>query len=770
MISINISVRNLVEFVLRRGDINSRYRSSKRAVEGTRIHSRLQKKHTRIAKLKGLIYESEVPVKASGEYKEFTFEIDGRIDGVVEEFNIDGTKKALHIEEIKSAADIQENVDINHWHFAQAKCYGYMYALSEGFSYIKLHLTYCQLETYEEKTFDIECEFNELKQFFFDILEKYYKWQKLYSSNIIKRNETLEKLSFPFPDFRKGQRDFAAAVYKTIFSGKKLFAQAPTGTGKTVSTIFPALKFVGKEKLEDVKIFYTTAKTITRQNAMDIIEKTRKNGLFIKCACLTAKEKICLSDEKICTPEKCLYAKGHFDRVNNALFELITKEELMTKETFVKYAEIFTVCPFELALDAALFSDFIICDYNNVFDPKIQLKRFFGEGKKGKYIVLADEAHNLSDRAREMFSAEISRAEVTDIIKKLTDKKTPVYNAFSKLKRHIDSIKITVGEEKALIEKNYPENLIFILSEVQAKCDKWLSKNENEKCHESVLNLYFKVADFIRISELFSPDYAVLSFYDNGDFKIKLMCINPSKLLSEQEEKFISSIFFSATLTPLKYFLDILGGKTVDNSIAIPSPFKKENLEVIIDSSVSTKYKDRYENIPIICDKIALALNKKIGNHFVFFPSYEYMEKVAEIFVKKFNINITVQPRNLTEDEKDEFLENFTDKPEKTFVAFAVMGGTFSEGIDLTGDRLCGAVIVGVGLPLITTERNIIKEYYNKKNINGFDYAYTYPGFNKVMQAAGRVIRAETDTGYIMLIDSRFGEYKYREMFPPWWK
>lgn len=278
------------------------------------------------------------------------------------------------------------------------------------------------------------------------------------------------------------------------------------------------------------------------------------------------------------------------------------------------------------------------------------------------------------------------------------------------------------------------------------------------------------MADFIRISELFSPDYAVLSFYDNGDFKIKLMCINPSKLLSEQEEKFISSIFFSATLTPLKYFLDILGGKTVDNSIAIPSPFKKENLEVIIDSSVSTKYKDRYENIPIICDKIALALNKKIGNHFVFFPSYEYMEKVAEIFVKKFNINITVQPRNLTEDEKDEFLENFTDKPEKTFAAFAVMGGTFSEGIDLTGDRLCGAVIVGVGLPLITTERNIIKEYYNKKNINGFDYAYTYPGFNKVMQAAGRVIRAETDTGYIMLIDSRFGEYKYREMFPPWWK
>ena len=770
--TINISVRNLVEFVMRSGSIDSRYRSSKRAVEGTKIHSIVQKNHKRIAKLSNLTYDSEVSVNVTGEYKEFTFDIDGRIDGLVEEFNSDGTKKILHIEEIKSTSDIDSiNVTSEHWHFAQAKCYGYMYALSESFPEIKIHLTYCQLETYDEKTFEEKYQFNDLKDFFFDLLEKYYKWQKLYDSNIVKRNISLKELSFPFENFRKGQRDFAAAVYKTLFSKKKLFAQAPTGTGKTISTIFPSLKFVGEKNLYDVKIFYATAKTITRQNAQDIIKKMKQKGLFLKCVSITAKEKICPCDDKICTPEKCRYAKGHFDRVNNALFELISNEELITKDIVLTYSEKFTVCPFELTLDATIFSDFIICDYNYIFDPKVQLKRFFGNGEKGDYIVLVDEAHNLSDRAREMFSAELSKSEISSIMKDIKDKDAPIYKAFAKLNHLISNIKKNVGNEKALISKKYPEELIFTLSNVQSKCDKWLSNNENTDYYENVLNVYFKVLDFIRISEFFSPEYTVISFYNNDDFTVKLLCINPSELLAVQEKNFISSVFFSATLTPLNYFLDILGGEKIDNSISTASPFKKENLEIIIDTSISTKYKDREKNINILCEKISYAINKKTGNHFVFFPSYEYMEKTAEIFIEKNKeLNVCVQARNLMEDEKIEFLEKFTENPTDTFDAFAVMGGIFSEGIDLTGDKLCGAVIVGVGLPLITVERDIIKEYYNQKNINGFDYAYTYPGFNKVLQATGRVIRTETDTGYIMLIDSRYGEYRYKKMFPSHWK
>lgn len=769
---IDLSVRGLVDFILRSGSIDSRYRSSKRAVLGTEIHSKVQKRHKRMASFSGLSYENEVVINVSVDFDDFVFNVDGRIDGLVEEFYNDGSKKTLHIEEIKSVLDI-ENIRENfeHSHFAQAKCYAYMYALSEGFSEVCVYVTYCHIKSYEEKTFSKKFDFNELKQFFYDLLGKYLKWQKLYFSNAVKRNETIRNMGFPFDSFRKGQREFAAAVYKTLFSRKKIFAQAPTGTGKTVSTVFPALKFVGENNLLFPKIFYATAKTITRENAENIINKMRNNGLFVKSVSITAKDKICPLEECSCTPIKCHFADGHFDRVNDALFEMISNEEFISKNVILKYSEKFRVCPFELSLDVTLFSDFIICDYNYIFDPKIQFKRFFGEGEKGDFIVLADEAHNLPDRAREMFSAEISKNDVLDVMKELKDKKSPLYKVLAKLSRYISKLKRNLGNEDALISKDYPEELIYILFDIQDKCDKWLGENEGILCYEIVLGMYFKVLDFIRISELFSKEYVFLSFFDDGDFKVKLLCLNPSELLAVQEKKFLASVFFSATLTPVKYFIDILGGSLKDNFISLPSPFKRENLEVIIDSSVSTKFKDRDKSLSEVCGKIFCTVRKMVGNHFVFFPSYEYMEKAADLFMEMYkNINISVQPRNLSEEQRLEFLELFIENPKETFVAFAVMGGVFSEGIDLVGSRLCGAIIIGVGLPLITIERDIIKEYYNAKNGNGFDYAYTYPGFNKVLQAAGRVIRTEEDKGYIMLIDSRFSERKYKDMFPLEWK
>lgn len=769
--TINIAVRELVEFVFRSGSINSQYRSAKRASDGTKIHNILQKKHKKIAKHNGLTYDSEVAVGVKGEYKEFDFNIDGRIDGVVEEFNKDGTKKRLHIEEIKSSSNIDNILeDFAHWHFAQAKCYGYMYALAENFSEITVNLTYCQIDSLEEKTFEKEFSFNELKEFFYDVLEAYYKWHKLLYDNAIKRNATIKKLKFPFDSFRKGQRDFSVAVYKTLYSRKKIFAQAPTGTGKTVSTIFPAIKFMGEEDLLFGKIFYATAKTITKQNAEFIINKMRENGLFIKAINLTAKDKICLCDEKSCTPEKCIYADGHFDRVNDALFDIITNEEMISKDTIVDYAIKYNVCPFELSLDVTSFCDLIICDYNYIFDPSAQLKRFFGEEVKGDFIVLVDEAHNLSDRAREMYSSEISRNEISDLIKVFRQKKSPLYKSILKLYNFLFLSERKVGDEKAILNKNYPDYLVNLLQNIQAQCDKWLVKNEKSKYYENVLDLFFKVIDFLRIIDFFSKDYIVLSFYDDDDFKIKLLCVNPSNILKNQEKKFLSSVFFSATLTPIDYFIDILGGDKSDNKISINSPFKKENLKVTVDTSISTKYKHRYNNIPMLCEKIYSATVKMIGNHFVFFPSYEYMEKVFDFFKDKYSgLNVCIQPRNMTEEDKEQFLDKFTDNPKDTFIAFAVMGGVFSEGIDLTGDRLCGAIIVGVGLPLITLERDIIKEYYNRINGKGFDYAYTYSGFIKVMQSAGRVIRTEDDKGYVLLIDSRFGEWKYKELMPSWW-
>jgi len=767
------SVREIVEFVLRSGSIDSQYRSSLRALEGIRVHSAVQKKHERLAALNGLFYQREVPVNVSVEYGDFVFDIDGRIDGLVVECEDNASSGILHIEEIKSTSDINAvSENFEHWHFAQAKCYGYMFALSGEFSEIAVHLSYSQIETLEERVFKKVFSFNELKQFFYDLIEKYYKWQKLFYDNAVKRNSTIKKLNFPFNEYRKGQREFAAAVYKTIFSHKKIFAQAPTGTGKTVSTVFPALKFVGKENLIQTKIFYATAKTITRLNAQAVIEKMVDNGLFIRAVSITAREKICISDEYSCTPKNCPFADGHFSRVNEALFEMILNESLIFEDILTSYARKFNVCPYELALDAAFFSDFIICDYNYIFDPKVSLRRFFSDDVKGDFVLLVDEAHNLSDRAREMFSAEISMQDVSNILKIIENKEHNIYKAFFQLDDYIFRLKRIVGNEKALIEKKYPEELFFILTKIQTECGKWISENENVEYFENVLEAYFKVLDFIRVLELFYNDYLYLAFYDDFlNFKIKLFCINPSRLLFEIQKKFRASVFFSATLTPVNYFVDVLGGSDNDNRISLDSPFNTDNLEIIIDSAVSTKYKHRDKTIFRLCESIFFGISKIKGNHLVFFPSYDYMEKAGEVFKEKYSgIDICIQPRNMSDIEKQKFLDNFVENPKENFVAFAVMGGVFSEGIDLIGNRLCGAVIVGVGLPLINFERNLIKEYYDSQNKNGFDYAYTYPGFNKVLQAAGRVIRTETDKGYILLIDSRFSEKKYKDMFPSHWK
>lgn len=769
----HISVRELVEFVLRRGDINSSYTGSKRAVEGTKIHSRLQKKHIKETFLKGYVYDSEVSLNITAQYKDFTFEIDGRADGAVEIPKTDKTERILHIEEIKSTVYDTETIipDYEHWHFAQAKCYGYMYGVSENFSDVIIHITYCQTETYDTVSFEKKYTINELKEYFYYLIDLYYEWAKMSYDFMVTGNESIKILKFPFETYRKGQREFAGAVYKTLISKKKLFAQAPTGTGKTVSSVFPALKYIGETELSERKIFYATAKTITRQTAESILSKMSEKGLKIKSITITAKEKICFTEEKVCTPKKCPYAKGHFDRINNALKELLKSNNSILREDIEMCAMKHKVCPFELAFDAAVFSDFIICDYNYIFDPKTQIKRFFGDGAKGNYIVLVDEAHNLVDRSREMYSAVISKEDISFVLKELNSKITPLYKSLSKIKSYIVKKEYDIDGYKAEVTKEYPEELMYMLMDSSEKANKWLTENEENAAAEEVLSIYFKILDFIRISEFFGSNYVVLSEKKDSDVTLKLFCIDPSKNLAEEQKKFVSTIFFSATLTPVNYFMDILGGSPKENSISILSPFNKENLKLFIDGKISTKYKDRKNSLRKISERLYEMATREKGNYFAFFPSYEYMESAAEIFINEHpEIKCQIQSRSLTEREKERYLDAFKPNPEASFLSFAVMGGVFSEGIDLTGNRLIGAAIIGVGIPLITMERNIIKEYYDKKNGSGFDYAYTYPGFNKVLQAAGRVIRTETDTGTIMLIDSRFNSIKYINMFPCHWK
>lgn len=767
---ISVSVRNMVEFILRQGDIDYRYTSSIRAQEGTRIHQKLQKKRMKQALLNDFKYEKEVFLKYSFDMQNFMFEIEGRADGIIRK------EGGICIEEIKSTLaplDSIEN-DGSHWHWAQAKCYAFIVAEQENLKQIKVMLTYMHVETEESVSFENLFSLQEIKDFFFDLAQKYFKWAEMDYERKRKRDISIKALNFPHEAYRKGQREFAVSVYKTIKQGSKLFAQAPTGTGKTISTLFPSVKAIG-EGLAD-RIFYLTAKTITRQTAEDTAFLLSEKGADTLCVTLTAKDKICFCPDKKCNPRECVYAEGHFDRVNDAVWDIITSSPAMKRQEIETYAKKHTVCPHEFMLDITFWVDIIICDYNYVFDPKIQLKRFFSDVPKENYLFLIDEAHNLVDRSREMYSKTLYKSDSLKLKKDLKFIDSKLSKVCGKINDFfIKTRKNYFQEEKAVAIKTEPLDLYYLLREFAEKMDVFLSRNADgpDEPADFLMEQYFNILDFLKISEFFSERYIVFMENSKDDFSIKLLCMDASEILSDIQKKAAASVFFSATLTPLRYFRDVLGGNDKDYCIRMPSPFKKENLCLIVENKISTKYRNREAGY----DKIVMCINKMIsakkGNYFVFFPSYDYLTAVYTLYMQHYpDTETIVQSQGMTEDDRESFLLHFNESGENTLLAFAVMGGIFSEGIDLKGSRLIGAAIVGVGLPLITPERNIMSEYYTAadNNAQGFEYAYTYPGMNKVLQSAGRVIRTETDKGVVILIDDRFSSSRYLELFPPEWK
>lgn len=762
---IKISVRNIIEFVLKAGSIDSTYIGGKRAQEGTRIHQLVQKKRKKEALLNDNVYESEFSLKYNLEYKEFEFQIEGRADGVLI------TNDFMAIEEIKSTYKKLDTIvfDKNHWHIAQAKIYAFMYSEMYNTPRMKVILSYCNVESEEIITFSEYFSKEELKSFFLYILEKYYVFADFDYERIRIRNITAKNLEFPYKSYRKSQREMAVCVYKTIKLSKKLFVQAPTGTGKTISTIFPAIKALEQGLAE--KIFYLTAKTITRQVAEEAFLLMKNKGLVMRVVTLTAKDKICFNNDKKCDPLECIYANGHFDRVNEALLDIL-QEDIITRSVIEKYSKLHNVCPFEFSFDITNFCDCIICDYNYVYDPKVYLKRYFSEGMKNEFIILTDESHNLVERSREMYSANISKIEFSEVKKELKAVSGKIFKSLGKINKCI----ISIADNQMLGEKSYTskedsKDLYFLLHDFIRNADIWLQQNQMHKSFTKVIELYFKVLDYLRISEFFDTRYIFYVEANPKDVLIKLLCLDSSYMLSNISKRVKSSVFFSATLTPLTYFKSVLGGVDEDFSFTLQSPFDQKNLCVVVDSSISTKYLNRENSYEQIADRLVTMINSKVGNYFVFFSSYLYLENVLTIFKEKNpNNKILVQEKNLNEEDRELFLNEFVENPKESMLAFSVLGGIFSEGIDLTGERLSGVMVVGVGLPMITTERNIISDYHKEKSGSGFEFAYQYPGMNKVLQAAGRVIRTETDKGIVILIDNRFLQTYYKKLFPLEWE
>lgn len=881
---IRISVRGLVEFILRHGDIdNRRHGAPDNAMqEGSRIHRMIQRRM-------GAEYQAEVSLRYTHYAEKYVLLVEGRADGIIEE------NGEITIDEIKGTyrdlARLREPVPE---HVAQAKCYAYIYGLQKEVKQIRVRLTYCNIETEDIRYFYEDYEFQELEEWFQNLIAAYRKWADYSWEWRTIRQTSIEELEFPFA-YREGQKDLVTYVYRTIYHGKKLFLEAPTGVGKTISTVFPAIKAMGKGMGE--KIFYLTAKTITRTVAEGTFSQLRERGLRFKSVVLTAKEKICFQDKPECNPESCPYAKGHFDRINDAIYAMLTAEESFTREKIEAYARRFQVCPFEMCLDMSLFADGIIGDYNYLFDPHVYLKRFFGDGSGNNYIFLIDEAHNLLERGREMYSAPLIKEDFLELKREVKQTVVSEMLEIGEKKQisgqmtlemtgvscGIPEAEVTItaegntaegnmaeentvegntaegnmaaenmakgnmseednaayGEENdtlyikgkknrrgggksILVRKGYAEKLEYQLDKcnqemlaLKRECesyrlvetidklvlalqrlyntiDEYLDEQEEEKLpvRESLLDFFFTISHFLDIYERLDENYVKYTqLGEDGSFLLKLFCVNPRENLKECMMRGRSTILFSATFLPIQYYKQLLGGDADDYEVYAKSVFHAEKRALFIANDVTSKYtrrsEEEYYNIARYIDEI---VRMRHGNYMVFCPSYAFLRTIYERYTEYFadeEKECIIQSEYMNEEDREAFLARFQgneecdiqseiamdiELEEQTLIGFCVLGGIFGEGIDLKNDSLIGAIIVGTGLPQVCNEREILKRYFDESGENGFDYSYRYPGMNKVLQAAGRVIRTAEDVGIIALLDERFLQMAYRRMFPREWE
>ena len=777
-----ISVRDLVEFVLRQGDLGGgrEFVGSDRALAGIRGHQKIQR-----SRPSG--YLTELPVEYRVETEEFTLHIRGRIDGLLI------TSEQVLLEEIKTVQG-KWNHEADPLHWAQAKFYAFMHAQENGLKELVLQLVYLELPGSKVTEFRQTISFTELFEFVTATTAVYVDWLRERHHWGLARNSSIAVLVFPFPAYRPGQRELAVAAYRVMATGGRLFLAAPTGIGKTISVLFPTVKALGEGKLE--RIFYLTARTVGRAIAEKALVDLRRAGLKLRAVTLTAKEKVCVREGHPCDPLTCPLALGYYDRIKPAIREALEREEI-TRSVLEAVGQKHQVCPFELSLDVSVWADAIVCDYNYVFDPQVYLRRHFEEDG-GAYAYLVDEAHNLVDRAREMFSAELDGREILDV-KRAIKKAAPrcakalaeLHTAMRQLGNANEPHEASFEASDTSVELNlfpataatirheengvstspeFPDSLIGPVETALEEAENWLVKNQPSEFREALLALYFRMHSFRRTAELYDERFMTI-IENNPAVKVRQFCLDPSLLLRKALARGKAAIFFSATLTPMDYYRTLLGGQPEDPVLQLSSPFPSENLAVLIQDRIQTHFKGREASLGEVVEVIGILVNGRPGNYLVYFPSYQYLNDTLQAFqIRHQSVPVLVQRPGMTEPERDSFLAAFSVEHGETLVGFAVLGGIFGEGIDLVGERLIGAVIVGVGLPQLCTERNLIRDYFQEQNAAGFEYAYTFPGMNRVLQAVGRVIRSDNDRGVVLLIDARFNETRYRRLFPAWWK
>lgn len=753
---LELSIHQLVDFLLRKGDIDNRVFNRSSMQEGTLIHALYQSKQDEN-------YLSEYPLKDTFIVDEIAVTLQGRADGIIVKGN------HYTIDEIKTTiVDLKEFRDQNlDWHLGQAKCYAFMFAKEKKLKSISVKLTYIKQGNTSEKLFDnYDFYYEDLEQFVYSLIGEYIEFYNVIFRKDELKNASIEKLEFPFDNYRKGQRNLAKYAYATAINGGNLFVEAPTGIGKTMSTLYPFIKAIKDD--DKAKIFYLTAKNSGKMNAHNAIKILKGKGLSIIDILITAKEKVCFCKDKACNPDECPFARGYYNKIKNVIKESLLSFDDFDYETIITMAKKYEICPFEYQLDLSLFSDLVICDYNYLFDPISYMKRYFDEDSS-HYLALVDEAHNLVSRSREMYSATLSKDSYLIAKASLKGcKNKKIKTMLSRMKKLFDNYDLLEDGEHEYSDidiKDY-RTIEFFVNTYQE-----VNKLDNKDITKDLTKLYLEVNKFKKISEYYSDNYLYYVNKVGEEISLHLFCLDASKYLKSILNRIKASIMFSATLSPMEYYVNLLGGDIDDDpTIALESPFPRSHLKIMVAPKVSIKYKNREKTYEQVADYIKKFASQKVGNYFIYLPSYEYLDRIVEFLDLPDDIVLHIQKRDMLDYEKEEFLSNFKEKPTETHVALTIIGGSFGEGIDLVSDRLIGLVVVGIGLSKINYESNKIVEYFKSIDLNGYDYAYTYPGMNKIMQAVGRLIRSETDRGAALLIDERYMTRSYQPLFSNEWR
>ncbi|MBR2523252.1 MAG: ATP-dependent DNA helicase [Clostridiales bacterium] len=788
MRSVSVSVTALARYTSRSGDLVSSGFGAMSGIEGTRLHTRI---FSDLRKEYGDSIDTEVYVDYIYDTDMFELDVSGRMDCL-----INRSGDIPHIIEIKSFNSTKDKYELieQAWHMAQLKLYGAMYLLSNSDIYdVRLTLRYISVTTLQpyEKTFEMSYE--DAVKFFNDKCDQYLDFAGQLLDYSTALYESAGTFKFPYPELRSGQSMFMKQVLMSLTSKEALFVEAPTGTGKTISTLYPAIKGLLKHRY--YKIFYLTAKTATREVAHKALNDMRRKGLIIRSCLLEPKESMCPLMTK-CDKKYCPLCKDYYGKINKALNDLFVYDDI-TSEIVKKVAEKYMICPHELMLEVMNYCTVVIGDYNHAFSPLVTL---IDEDNMNTSVVLVDEAHNLNDRAREMYSSELRESKLDDMISQFKGKNSRIEAHLARIKdyfkiisqcflSHQSSFKIleSVDENKIMSTNDWegmrevPRNLYPLLWHTLSSLQPVLDDLPQGDLRDSAIEFFFDIRFFVTcLEQYYDQSYITCTGRDCGDIFIKLNCLDASAKLDKIIKDHLGVVFFSATLSPYEYYRNILVGQDAEytRSLVLPSPFPPENLDIMIDTSISTSFRNRKMTSSDLVARISEELSDRTGNYMVFFPSFEYLDMIKPLLEQEFTKytandgkerTIICQKPGMTTREKEDFLKAFDMPGAGLLAGFAVLGGHFGEGVDLVGDRLSGIICVGVGIPKLTPEREILASYYSDKFGDGYAFAYRFPGWEKVLQAVGRVIRTEEDTGFALLIDERLSKPEYIMLFPEHW-